>query len=54
LEGAIAREKETPQPDQHALQVLENKLKILEVQSEINFPQVRWKCANGMGKQVHD
>ncbi|KAG1889188.1 phosphatidylethanolamine-binding protein [Suillus subluteus] len=48
LEGAIAREKETPQPDQHALLVLENKLRILEVQSEINFPQVRWKCANGM------
>ncbi|KAG1746835.1 phosphatidylethanolamine-binding protein [Suillus lakei] len=48
LEGAIAREKETPQPDRHALRVLEDKLRILEVQSEINFPQVRWKCANGM------
>lgn len=48
LEGAIAREKKTPQPDQHALLELENKLRILEVQSEINFPQVRWKCANGM------
>lgn len=54
LEGAIAREKETPQPDQHALRVMEDKLRILEVQSEINFPQVRWKCANGMGKQVPD
>lgn len=50
LEGAIAREKEAPQPDQHALRVLEDKLRILEVQSEVNFPQVRWKCANGMGK----
>ncbi|KAG1908632.1 phosphatidylethanolamine-binding protein [Suillus fuscotomentosus] len=48
LEGAIAREKETPQPDQHALRVMEDRLRILEVQSEINFPQVRWKCANGM------
>lgn len=48
LEEAIAREKETSQPDQHVLLELENKLRILEVQSEINFPQVRWKCANGM------
>jgi large subunit ribosomal protein L35 len=52
LQGAIARAKEAPQPDKDALQALEEKLRILEVQSEINFPQVRWKCANGMGKQV--
>jgi large subunit ribosomal protein L35 len=50
LQGAIARAKEAPQPDNDALRALEEKLKILEVQSEINFPQVRWKCANGMGK----
>ncbi|KAG1725580.1 phosphatidylethanolamine-binding protein [Suillus paluster] len=48
LEEAIARAKEISQPDQYALQALEEKLRILEVQSEINFPQVRWKCANGM------
>jgi large subunit ribosomal protein L35 len=54
LQGAIARAKEAPQPDLDALQALEEKLRILEVQSEINFPQVRWKCANGMGKPVSD
>jgi large subunit ribosomal protein L35 len=54
LQEAIARAKEVPQSDTNALQALEEKLRILEVQSEINFPEVRWKCANGMGKQVGD
>jgi len=54
LRGTIARAKDELQPDKDALQSLEEKLKILEVQSEINFPQVRWKCANGMGKQAGD
>ncbi|OAX42584.1 PEBP-like protein [Rhizopogon vinicolor AM-OR11-026] len=48
LQGTIAHAREAPQPDLDALQALEEKLRILEVQSEINFPQVRWKCANGM------
>ena len=29
---------------------LEEKVKILEIQSEINLPSVRWKARNGLGK----
>lgn len=31
------------------LKALRKKEKVLEIQSEINLPQVRWAVANGMG-----
>ncbi|KAH7911833.1 phosphatidylethanolamine-binding protein [Hygrophoropsis aurantiaca] len=45
---SIERVKEAPERDDIVLQKLEEKLRILEVQSEINFPETRWKVANGM------
>lgn len=35
--------------DEEALEKLREKLNILEIQSEINKPAVRWNFANGMG-----
>lgn len=31
-------------------QALVEKVKILEVQSQVNLPEVRWKAANGLGE----
>lgn len=31
-------------------QALAEKVKILEIQSQVNLPEVRWKAANGLGK----
>ena len=28
---------------------LQEKINYLEIQCKINFPEVQWKCANGMG-----
>jgi large subunit ribosomal protein L35 len=36
--------------DEDALEKIRAKLNILEVQSEINLPEVRWRVANGMGE----
>lgn len=49
LNAAISKEEEAPERDEHALEKKREKLNILEVQSEINLPEVRWKVANGMG-----
>lgn len=37
----------------NALEKMQDKLRVLEVQSEINIPEVRWKVANGMGECHH-
>ena len=44
LEGATEKENV-----KGGLEELRKKEKILEIQSEINLPQVRWGVANGMG-----
>jgi large subunit ribosomal protein L35 len=49
--AAIAKEEGTPDRDELALEQKREKLNVLEVQSEINLPEVRWKVANGMGEQ---
>ena len=55
LEEAGARIKaEEAKPegerDEEALRALGEKVRILEVQAEINLPDVRWKAKNGMGE----
>ena len=49
--AAIAKEEGTPDRDELTLEQKREKLNVLEVQSEINLPEVRWKVANGMGEQ---
>jgi len=49
LKVAVSKEEEAPDRDENALKQKREKLNILEVQSEINLPEVRWKVANGMG-----
>ncbi|KAH7926219.1 PEBP-like protein [Leucogyrophana mollusca] len=48
VRASIERAKEAPAKDEDVLRKLEERLHILEVQSEINFPETRWKVANGM------
>ena len=50
LRAAISKQEEAPERDEDTLGKKWAKLNILEVQSEINLPEVRWKVANGMGK----
>jgi large subunit ribosomal protein L35 len=52
----IQQEEAAFESDEDALATMRNKLNILEVQSEINLPEIRWKVANGMAdmtKAVH-
>ena len=45
------REAETsPNPDPELIKALEAKLAILEVQSDVNRPDVRWNSRNGLGE----
>jgi hypothetical protein len=50
LKVAIQQEEAASEKDEDALEKKRKKLHILEVQSEINLPEVRWKVANGMGE----
>jgi large subunit ribosomal protein L35 len=51
LKAVISKEDEAPDRDENALKQKREKLNVLEVQSEVNLPEVRWKVANGMGVQ---
>ncbi|KAG9314739.1 phosphatidylethanolamine-binding protein [Chiua virens] len=48
VQASLNAAKLAPEPDSEAIQRIEEKLNYLEIQSEVNFPQVQWKCANGM------
>lgn len=50
LRATISKQEEALERDDDTLGKKWAKLNILEVQSEINLPEVRWKVANGMGK----
>lgn len=52
LRTSIKKEEGNSDRDEVALEKLRAKLNVLEVQSEINIPEVRWKVANGMGECV--
>ncbi|KAK7688111.1 hypothetical protein QCA50_008481 [Cerrena zonata] len=44
----LKKAESTPDWNQDDLEKLKEKIRILEVQSEINLPSVRWKARNGM------
>lgn len=44
----LKKAESTPDSNQDDLEKLKEKIRILEVQSEINLPSVRWKARNGM------
>ena len=50
LSTRIERLKSDPNCDKEELIALEKKAGIVEIQSEINLPSVRWYFANGMGE----
>jgi large subunit ribosomal protein L35 len=49
VQASLKAAKQAPEPDPVAVKQTEEKLLYLEIQSNINFPEVQWKCANGMG-----
>jgi large subunit ribosomal protein L35 len=49
LRIAIGEAEKAALRDEAAIVAMKEKLQIVEVQSEINLPDVRWKFANGMG-----
>ncbi|CCM06355.1 uncharacterized protein FIBRA_08612 [Fibroporia radiculosa] len=48
VKAALAIARSGSESDEQSLAQLEEKAKILEIQSEINLPNVRWKAWNGM------
>lgn len=46
---ALDKAQNEPEVDTVEVERLQEKVKILEVQSEINLPSVRWKARNGLG-----
>ena len=49
VQASLEVARRAPEPDPVAVKRMEEKLTYLEIQSDINFPEVQWKCANGMG-----
>ena len=54
LQAKVKAEEAKPEgeKDEAALEEMREKVRILEVQSEINLPEVRWKARNAMGQSV--
>ncbi|KAF9242381.1 phosphatidylethanolamine-binding protein [Melanogaster broomeanus] len=48
MQALLEAAKKAPEPDTEATREMEEKLEYMQIQSEINFPEVQWKCANGM------
>lgn len=48
--SVLQEAKSSPNPDPELVKSLKEKLTILEVQSEINRPEVRWYFRNGLGE----
>ena len=49
LNASIAEAEKSSEQDDAELHTMREKLRILDIQSEVNLPDVRWKCANGLG-----
>lgn len=49
VQASLRAAEQAPELDPVSIRQMKEKLNYLEIQSEINFPQVQWKCANGMG-----
>ncbi|KAI6153165.1 phosphatidylethanolamine-binding protein [Pisolithus tinctorius] len=48
LRAALAETKASADPNTEVVQEMEKKLEILQIQSQVNLPEVRWKAKNGM------
>lgn len=48
LKAALAETKASAGLNAEAVQEMEKKLEILQIQSQVNLPEVRWKAKNGM------
>ncbi|KAG8220250.1 phosphatidylethanolamine-binding protein [Butyriboletus roseoflavus] len=48
VQVSLRAAEHAPEQDSVAIRQMEAKLSYLEIQSKINFPEVQWKCANGM------
>lgn len=48
--SALREAESSPNPDPELIKSLKEKLAILEVQSDINRPEVRWNFRNGLGE----
>ena len=51
--SALREAESSPNPDPELINGLKAKLAILEVQSEVNRPEVRWNFRNGLGEYPH-
>jgi len=51
--SALREAESSPKPDPELTNGLKEKLAILEVQSEVNRPEVRWNFRNGLGKHPY-
>lgn len=49
---ALREAESSPTPDPESIKGLSEKLAILEIQSEVNRPEVRWNFRNGLGRHV--
>lgn len=49
--SALREAESSPNPDPELIKSLEEKLAILEVQSDVNRPEVRWNFRNGLGER---
>ncbi|KAI6128699.1 phosphatidylethanolamine-binding protein [Pisolithus croceorrhizus] len=48
LEAVLVKTKANADVNMEAVQEMEKKLEILQIQSQVNLPEVRWKVKNGM------
>jgi len=51
--SALQEAESSPNPDPELIKGLKEKLAVLEVQSEINRPEVRWYFRNGLGEHIY-
>jgi len=49
LQASLEKLATALEPNTDVIQKTEEKLSILEIQSQVNLPEVRWKVRNGMG-----
>ena len=50
--SALQDAESPPNPDPELIKGLEERLAILEVQSDVNLPEVRWNFKNGLGEHT--
>ena len=51
--SALREAESSPSPDPELTKGLKEKLAIIEVQSEVNCPNIRWNFRNGLGEHLY-